>query len=105
MTDAASPASESASSTGRDASRRGTILVINGPNGNVQLAGTYGVNERTLTVRVNGTDFATVNLDGPDPVITGADGQPLGSDDEASLQAIVAFYLNSGGMLDGLSAL
>jgi hypothetical protein len=80
-------------------------LVINGPNGNVHLAGTYGVSERTLTVRVNGTDFATVNLDGADPVITGADGQPLDADDEASLQAIVAFYLNSGGMLDGLSAL
>jgi 3-dehydroquinate dehydratase-2 len=35
MTDAASPASESASPTGRDASRRGTILVINGPNLNL----------------------------------------------------------------------
>jgi len=80
-------------------------LVINGPNGNVHLAGTYGVAERTLTVWVNGADFATVNLDGADPVITGADGQPLDAEDEASLQAIVAFYLNSGGMLDGLSAL
>ena len=80
-------------------------LVINGPNGHVHLAGTYGVSERTLTVRVNGADFATVNLDGVDPVITGADGQPLAAEDEASLQAIVGFYLNSGGMLDGLSAL
>jgi hypothetical protein len=80
-------------------------LVINGPNGNVHLAGTYGVSERTLTVRVNGADFATVNLDGVDPVITGANGQPLDAEDEASLQAIVGFYLNSGGMLDGLSAL
>jgi hypothetical protein len=71
----------------------------------VHLTGTYGVSERTLTVRVNGADYATVNLDGPDPVITGADGQPLDAEDEASLQAIVAFYLNSGGMLDGLSAL
>ncbi|MEO8282585.1 MAG: type II 3-dehydroquinate dehydratase [Pseudarthrobacter sp.] len=35
MTDAASPASESDSPTGRDASRRGTILVINGPNLNL----------------------------------------------------------------------
>ena len=80
-------------------------LVINGPNGTVHLTGSYSVGERTLTVQVNGAVFATVNLDGPDPVITGADGQPLSADDEASLQAIVAFYLNSGGMLDGLSGL
>ena len=80
-------------------------LVIDGPNGNVRLAGTYGVTERTLTVQVNGADFATVNLDGPEPVITDADGQPLDPEDEASLHSIVEFYLSSGGMLDGLSAL
>jgi hypothetical protein len=80
-------------------------LVIDGPNGNVHLSGSYGVSERTLTVRVNGAVFATVNLDGAEPVITDADGQPLGAEDEASLQAIVSFYLTSGGMLDALTTL
>ena len=80
-------------------------LVFNGPNGNVHLTGIYSVNERSLTVKVNGAVYATVNLDGPEPVITGADGQPLDSDAEASIQAIVAFFLDSGGMLDGLTAM
>lgn len=80
-------------------------LVIDGPNGNVRLTGGYGVTERTLTVNVNGAVFATVNLDGPQPVITGADGQPLSAEDEASLEAIVGFFVASGGMLDGLQAL
>lgn len=80
-------------------------FVANGPNGNVRLTGSYGVDLQTLTIRVNGANFATVDLSGPEPVITGADGQPLSSDDEASMQAIVEFYQNSGGMLDGLTAL
>jgi len=80
-------------------------FVANGPNGNVRLTGSYGVSLQTLTIRVNGADFATVDLTGSEPVITGADGEPLSSDDEASMQAIVEFYENSGGMLDGLTAL
>jgi hypothetical protein len=80
-------------------------FVANGPNGNVRLTGSYAATVQTLTIRVNGANFATVNLTGSTPVITGADGQPLSSDDEASMQAIVEFYQNSGGMLDGLTAL
>lgn len=80
-------------------------FVANGPNGNVRLTGSYGVDVETLTIRVNGADFATVDLSGSEPVITGADGQPLSSDDEVSMQAIVEFYQNSGGMLDGLMTL
>jgi hypothetical protein len=80
-------------------------FVVNGPNGNVRLTGSYGVDLQTLTIRVNGANFATVDLTGAEPVITGADGQPLSSDDQASMQAIVEFYENSGGMLDGLTAL
>jgi hypothetical protein len=80
-------------------------FVANGPNGNVRLTGSYGAALQTLTIRVNGANFATVDLTGSQPVITGADGQPLSSDDEASMQAIVEFYENSGGMLDGLTAL
>jgi hypothetical protein len=80
-------------------------FTANGPNGKVQLTGTYGATLQTLTIRVNGADFATVELSGAEPVITGADGQPLSSDDETSMQAIVEFYQNSGGMLNGLMTL
>src|SRR5689334_8547939 len=80
-------------------------FVANGPNGTVRLTGSYGASLQTLAIRVNGADFATVDLSGSEPVITGADGQALSSDDEASMQAIVEFYENSGGMLDGLMAL
>jgi hypothetical protein len=80
-------------------------FVVNGPNGNVRVTGSYGVDLQTLAIRVNGADFATVDLTGPEPVITGADGQPLSSDDEASMQSIVQFYESSGGMLGELTAL
>jgi hypothetical protein len=81
------------------------VLVVNGPNGNIRVAGSYATTLQTLTIKVNGADYATVDLTGPEPVITGADGQPLSSDDEASMQAIVQFYQSPGGMLDGLMAL
>ena len=80
-------------------------LLVNGPNGNVRVTGSYAVDLQTLTIRVNGEQYATVDLTGPEPVITGADGQPLSSDDEASMESIVEFYQSSGGMLDGLTAL
>jgi hypothetical protein len=80
-------------------------FVVNGPNGNVRLTGSYTATLQSLTIRVNGANYATVDLSGSEPVITGADGQPLSADDEASMQAIVEFYQSSGGMMDGLAAL
>jgi hypothetical protein len=80
-------------------------FVVNGPNGNVRLTGSYTANLQSLVIRVNGANFATVDLTGSEPVITGSDGQPLSADDEASMQAIVEFYQSSGGMMDGLAAL
>ncbi|HKT58806.1 MAG TPA: hypothetical protein VJQ46_02080 [Gemmatimonadales bacterium] len=80
-------------------------FVVNGPNGNVRLTGSYGVSVQTLTIRVNGAVFATVDMTGAEPVITDANGQPLSSDDEASMQAIVEFFEGSGGMLEGITGL
>jgi hypothetical protein len=77
---------------------------INGPNGSVQVLGSYTASGGTLTVKVNGAVFATANLDGVDPVITGADGQPLTADEEATMRTIVEFYLNSPDVFAGLLA-
>jgi hypothetical protein len=93
------------SNTGTGESTTTLDLVINGPNGNVRLTGSYGVSPQNLTVRVNGAVFATVDFTGPEPVITGADGQPLSADDQASMEAIVGFFAESGGLFDGLTAL
>ncbi len=70
-------------------------LAISGPNGDVRLVGTYGASGGNLTVKVNGELFATVNLDAADPIITGAGGEPLTPDEEASLHAILEYYLGS----------
>jgi hypothetical protein len=79
-------------------------LAVNGPNGSVQVLGSYSASGGTLTVKVNGAVFATANLDDVDPVITGANGQPLTADEEASMQTILGFYLNSAEVFAGLLA-
>jgi hypothetical protein len=70
-------------------------LSISGPNGDVRIAGTYGASGGSLTVKVNGDQMATVNLDGADPIVTGAGGEPLTPEDEESLHAILEFYMDS----------
>lgn len=79
-------------------------FTISGPNGDVQLVGSYGVSGGTLTIKVNGAVFATVNLNGADPVITGADGQPLTPDEETTFQTVLGFYLDSAYVFAGLLA-
>jgi hypothetical protein len=76
-------------------------LAISGQNGDVRITGTYGVSG-SLTVKVNGDLLATVNLDGIDPVITGAGGAPLTPEEEASLQAIFEFYFGASDVFDNL---
>lgn len=71
-------------------------MTVNGPNGNVRVLGTYGVNGGSFTVKVNGNLFATVMLDGNvGPVITGANGEPLTAQEEQSLQTILDYYATS----------
>ena len=69
-------------------------LSISGPNGNVRIAGTYGVSGGSLTVKVNGDLLATVNLD-DEPIVTGAGGEPLTPEEEESLHTILQFYMGS----------
>ncbi|MEO7475404.1 MAG: hypothetical protein ABIY46_08715, partial [Gemmatimonadales bacterium] len=71
-------------------------MTVNGPNGNVRVLGTYGVNGGSFTVKVNGNLFATVMLDGnAGPVITGANGEPLTAQEEQTLQTILDYYATS----------
>jgi hypothetical protein len=77
-------------------------LVINGPNGNVRLVGTYGSDGGAFTVKVNGDLFATVTLTGGTPSITGAGGEPLTPDEEATLETILDYYEASLGAFSEL---
>ena len=79
-------------------------LAIAGPNGNVRLVGTYGASGGTFTVKVNGDPFATITLTGSSSVITGASGNPLTPDEEASLQTILDYYDQSQGAFTDLLA-
>jgi hypothetical protein len=63
-------------------------LSMNGPNGSVSMSGQLTQTGGTLTVRVNGDVFATISSGGGEPVITGADGQPLSQEDAEALQNI-----------------
>ena len=79
-------------------------LSIAGPNGNVRLVGTYGTSGGTFTVKVNGDPFATITLTGSSQVITGAHGEALTADEEASLQTILDYYTRSQGAFTDLLA-
>jgi hypothetical protein len=79
-------------------------LSITGPNGQVRITGSYGVSGGSFQVKVNGGLFATVAIDAETgtPVITGATGDPLTADEEASLQTILGFYQGSVEVFAGL---
>lgn len=66
-------------------------LGMSGPNGSVSMSGQLTQTGGTLTVRVNGDQFATIaSTGGSEPTITGADGQPLTDGDVEALQGIFA---------------
>ena len=67
-------------------------LGISGPNGQVRLVGTYGANGGSFSVKVNGDLFATVTQSAQGQVVTGASGQPLTPDEEATLHDIMNYY-------------
>jgi hypothetical protein len=67
----------------------GIDLGMSGPNGTVSMSGEFTESGGTITVRVNGDVFANVVSDGGgEPVITGADGEPLSQEDEVAFQQI-----------------
>ena len=67
-------------------------LGISGPNGQVRLVGTYGASGGSFSVKVNGDLFATVTISGGTQTVTGAGGQPLTADEEATLHDIMNYY-------------
>ena len=69
-------------------------LELRGPHGTVTVVGNWADNAGTYNVEVNGDPFATITVtQGSDPVITGADGQPLTQDELAALQDIYQVFL------------
>jgi hypothetical protein len=63
----------------------------------VDITGTVTNQAGTLQVRVNGDLFATIEVSaGAEPVITGADGQPLSDAETAALRDV--FLLFGGGL-------
>ncbi|MDQ3138120.1 MAG: hypothetical protein M3Q93_11120 [Gemmatimonadota bacterium] len=67
-------------------------LAISGPNGQVRLLGTYGVDGGSLSVKVNGDPFATITLVEGGATITGAGGAALTAEEEATLETILDYY-------------
>ncbi len=66
-------------------------LGMSGPNGTLSMSGQFSGDGGTITVRTNGDLFATITANGAsEPVITGADGQPLAAEDQAALQNVFA---------------
>ena len=69
----------------------GIDLGMSGPNGTVSMSGQFTAAGGTIAVRVNGDVFANITSDGAgEPNVTGADGQPLAAEDEATFQNIFA---------------
>jgi hypothetical protein len=70
-------------------------LAVSGPNGDVRLVGTSGVDGGTFTVKVNGDTFATITLSGNTLVITGVSGDPLTPDEEQAVETVFDSYEGS----------
>jgi hypothetical protein len=69
-------------------------LELRGPHGTVTIVGNYADNAGSYNVEVNGDPFATITVtQGSEPVITGADGQPLSEDELHTLQEIYLVFL------------
>jgi len=70
-------------------------LTVSGPNGDVRVVGTAGVDGGTFTVKVNGNTFATITFAGSTLSIVGATSDPLTPDEEQALEAVFDSYEGS----------
>jgi hypothetical protein len=68
----------------------------------VRVVGTFATEGGTFTVKVNGETFATVSITTGEPVILGANGQPLTPDEEQAVLTVMDSY---EGSLDSFSHL
>jgi hypothetical protein len=77
-----------------DNSTATTSLELRGPHGTVSLTGSYGTGTGSFEVEVNGDPFATITVSGgSEPVITGADGEPLSEQEMQTLRNIYLMFL------------
>ena len=71
-----------------------STLEARGPHGTVTISGTATGTSASYEVEVNGDLFATiVHTQGGNPVITGADGQPLSAEELEALQDVFAVFV------------
>jgi hypothetical protein len=69
-------------------------LELRGPHGTVTIVGNWADNAGSYDVEVNGDPFATITVaQGAEPVITGADGEPLSEEELHALQEIYLVFL------------
>jgi hypothetical protein len=69
-------------------------LELRGPHGTVTIVGNWADNAGSYEVEVNGDPFATITVtQGAEPVITGADGEPLSEEELHALQEIYLVFL------------
>lgn len=69
-------------------------LELRGPHGTVTIVGNWADNAGSYNVEVNGDPFATITVtQGTEPVITGADGEPLSEEELHTLQEIYLVFL------------
>src|SRR4051812_2918304 len=87
--------SMTATGTTQETSAIAMTLDMRGANGWARLTGNFTASGATLNVAINGTPFATITVvAGSDPVINGANGQPLPQEELGALERLFDF---SGG--------
>jgi hypothetical protein len=83
---------------------RTTNLELRGPHGTITLTGSYTDAAGNFEVEVNGDPFATITVSaGSEPVITGADGEPLTEQELETLRDIYLMFVGGFLFLEGLS--
>jgi hypothetical protein len=78
-------------------------LEARGPHGTVAVAGTQNETSGSFEVEVNGELFATITMaEGQQPVIAGADGEPLTDEELEALEAVFAVFAGGFGFMGDL---
>jgi hypothetical protein len=73
-----------------------STLEARGPHGSVTISGTQNGTSASFEIEVNGELFATITMSqGGQPVIAGADGEPLTEEELEALEAVFAVFVES----------
>jgi hypothetical protein len=73
-----------------------STLEARGPHGTVTITGNHAGTSGTFEVEVNGELFATISYSqSTEPVITGADGQPLSAEELEALQKVFEVFIQA----------